>query len=302
MTQARVSEIRAFNRFYTKVIGVLQAGMHDSAYSLTEARVLYELAHHAEPMETGDLRGLLGLDAGYLSRILSRLEGDGLLSRERSPGDARKQVVRLSEAGVATYRRLDALSAEEIGRLLAGLPEAEQERLVSSMATIRKLISPDREREPFVIRTPRVGDLGWAVQRHGDIYSREYGWGLAFEQLVARLMGGLDFAGRDTGWIAEAGGERLGCVFFQHVDDGTAKLRMLLVEPSARGLGLGRRLVEECVRHAREGGYKRITLWTRDCLEGARRIYARVGFVHESSETGVENGVEVVDEIWTLDL
>ncbi|WP_235994446.1 bifunctional helix-turn-helix transcriptional regulator/GNAT family N-acetyltransferase [Nonomuraea montanisoli] len=282
------------------MIGVLQAGMLDSAYSLTEVRVLYELAHHAEPMETGDLRGLLGLDAGYLSRILSRLEGDGLLSRERSPGDARKQVVRLSEAGVATFRRLDARSAEEIEQLLAGLPETGQERLVTSMAAIRKLISRDREREPFVIRPPRIGDLGWVVQRHGDLYSREYGWGLAFEQLVARLLGGLDLAGRDAGWIAEAGGERLGCVFFEHVDDGTAKLRMLLVEPSARGLGLGRRLVEECVRHAREGGYQRITLWTRDCLEGARRIYARTGFVHESSERGVENGVEVVDEVWTL--
>ncbi|MEV0201373.1 bifunctional helix-turn-helix transcriptional regulator/GNAT family N-acetyltransferase [Nonomuraea sp. NPDC050691] len=283
------------------MIGVLQAGMLDSAYSLTEVRVLYELAH-AEPMETGELRGLLGLDAGYLSRILSRLEGDGLLSRERSPGDARKQVIRLSEAGVAMYRRLDARSAEEIEQLLAGLAEADQESLVTSMAAIRKLLGEAPEREPFVIRAPRSGDLGWAVQLHAEIYNREYGWGVEFEQLVARLIGGLDFSGRDAGWIAEAGGERLGCVFFEHVDADTAKLRMLLVGPSARGLGLGRRLVEECVRHARDGSYKRITLWTRECLESARRIYARAGFVHESSEKSVENGIEVVDEIWTLGL
>lgn len=301
LTQARVSEIRAFNRFYTKVIGVLQAGMHDSAYSLTEARVLYELAH-AEPMETGELRGLLGLDAGYLSRILTRLEGDGLLSRERSAADARKQVVRLSEAGTTTFRTLDARSAEEIERMLGGMAESDQERLMTAMAAIRRLLGDAPGREPFVIRPPRTGDLGWAVQRHADVYSREYGWGIAFERTVAGLMGKLDFSARDAGWIAEAGGERLGCVFFEHVDDRTAKLRMLLVEPSARGLGLGRRLVEECVRHAADSGHKRITLWTRDCLVSARRIYAGLGFVLESSEKGRENGVEVVDEIWSRDL
>jgi DNA-binding MarR family transcriptional regulator/N-acetylglutamate synthase-like GNAT family acetyltransferase len=300
LTEARISEIRAFNRFYTKVIGVLQAGMHDSPYSLTEARALFELAH-ADQLETGELRGLLGLDAGYLSRILARLEGDGLLSRERSAADARKQVVRLTEAGAAVFAGLDARSAEEVERLLDGLGEADQERLVSSMATIRRLIGTSAPEAPYVIRPPRAGDLGWVLQRHADLYGREYGWGIDFEQVVARVVGALDLS-RDTGWIAESGGERVGCVFCEHQDDTTAKLRLLLVEPAARGRGLGRRLVDECLRHARQAGYSRITLWTRGCLVSARRIYAAAGFAPESAEPGVENGVEVTEEVWSRDL
>ncbi|MER6945622.1 helix-turn-helix domain-containing GNAT family N-acetyltransferase [Nonomuraea sp. NPDC000554] len=296
LTEARVSEVKAFNRFYTKFIGVLQAGLHDSPYSLTEARVLFELAQ-AGPMETGDLRVLLDLDAGYLSRILSRFEADGLVSRERSAADARKQVVRLSEAGMVAYTGLDASSAEEVGRLLDGLADEAQQRLVSSMTTIRSVLGEADRREPYVIRPPRVGDLGWVVFRHAELYSREQGWGIEFEQLVARLVGELDLA-RDAGWVAEVGGERAGCVFLQHQDETTAKLRILLVEPSARGLGIGRRLVEECVRHARAGGYKRIELWTRSCLVSARRIYKAAGFVMESEQRGVENGVEITDEVW----
>lgn len=293
--------MRAFNRFYTKVIGALQAGMLDSPYSLTEARVLFELAQ-AERMETGELRGLLGLDAGYLSRILTRFEADGLIIRERSAADARKQLVRLTPGGDEVFTGLDARSAEVIGRLMSGLAEADQERLVSSMAAIRSLLSAaEREREPYVIRPPRPGDLGWVVERHGALYSSEYGWGIEFEQLVARIVGDLDLT-RDTGWIAESGGRRVGCVFYVRQDATTAKLRMLLVDPAARGLGIGRRLVEECLRHARAEGCKRITLWTRDSLVSARRIYQAAGFSLESQEKGMENGVPVNEQMWSLAL
>lgn len=293
--------MRAFNRFYTKVIGALQAGMLDSPYSLTEARVLFELAQ-AERMETGELRGLLGLDAGYLSRILTRFEADGLIIRERSAADARKQLVRLTPGGDEVFTGLDARSAEVIGRLMSGLAEADQERLVSSMAAIRSLLSAaEREREPYVIRPPRPGDLGWVVERHGALYSSEYGWGIEFEQLVARIVGDLDLT-RDTGWIAESGGRRVGCVFYVRQDATTAKLRMLLVDPAARGLGIGRRLVEECLRHARAEGCERITLWTRDSLVSARRIYQAAGFSLESQEKGMENGVPVNEQMWSLAL
>ncbi|MEU8249391.1 helix-turn-helix domain-containing GNAT family N-acetyltransferase [Nonomuraea sp. NPDC048916] len=281
-------------------MGILQAGMLGSPYSLTEIRVLFELAH-AGRLETGELRALLDLDAGYLSRILGRFEADGLISRERSAGDARKQVVWLTEAGTATFGGLDERSSERIEQLLAGLPDERQQRLVSSMATIRELLGARPEREPYLIRPPRTGDLGWVAYRHGELYSAEWGWGMEFERLVARIVGAYDPA-RDAGWIAEVGGERAGCVFCVHKDDTTAQLRMLLVEPSARGLGLGRGLVEECVRHARERGYERITLWTRDCLTGARRIYEAAGFELESQERGTENGIEVNEQMWTLDL
>ncbi|SDI01944.1 bifunctional helix-turn-helix transcriptional regulator/GNAT family N-acetyltransferase [Nonomuraea jiangxiensis] len=301
LTEARVAEVRAFNRFYTKVIGALQAGMLDSPYSLTEARVLFELGR-AEQMETGDLRGLLDLDAGYLSRILTRLDGDGLIVRERSASDARRQLVRLTPAGSGTFAGLDRRSAEEVERLLATLAEEDQTRLVGSMATIRRLLgATEPGREPFLIRPPRPGDLGWVVYRHGVLYAQEYGWGTEFERLVARITADFDPA-HDAGWIAEVGGERAGCVFCVRQDATTAKLRLLLVEPSARGLGLGRRLVEECVRHARAEGYKRITLWTRDCLVSALRIYQAAGFELESEQPGRENGIELTEQVWTRDL
>ncbi|SEG84582.1 DNA-binding transcriptional regulator, MarR family [Nonomuraea solani] len=300
LTEARVSEVRGFNRFYTKVIGALQAGMLDSPYSLTEVRVLFELAQ-GEFMETGELRGLLDLDAGYLSRLLTRFEADGLVARERSASDARKQLVRLTPAGAEVFAALDRRSAEEIGRLLSGLAEEDQERLVSSMAAIRALLGEGPAREPYVIRPPRTGDLGWVVYRHGVLYGAEYGWGTDFERLVSRIVGDLDFS-RDAGWIAEVDGERAGCVFFVRQDETTAKLRMLLVEPSARGLGLGRRLVEECLRHARAEGCKRIVLWTRDCLASARRIYEAAGFELDSEEMGMENGIEVIEQMWSRDL
>lgn len=300
LTEARVSEVRAFNRFYTKVIGVLQAGMHDSPYSLTEGRVLYEV-EHAGRLETGELRGLLDLDAGYLSRILARLDGDGLIIRERSATDARKQLLRLSPAGAEAFATLDRRSSEEVQRLLDGLPEDGQERLVTGMRTIRRLLDVPAERPPSLIRPPRAGDLSWVVQRHGALYAQEYGWGMAFERTVARIVADFDQE-RDMCWIAEVGGARAGSVFCVRRDDTTAQLRLLLVEPSARGLGLGGRLVEECLRHARAEGYKRIVLWTRDSLVSARRIYQAAGFELDSQEKGMENGVELHEQMWSRDL
>ncbi|MFG1944655.1 GNAT family N-acetyltransferase [Nonomuraea sp. NPDC048826] len=300
LTEARISEVRAFNRFYTKVIGVLQSGMHHLPYSLTEGRVLYEVAH-ADSIETGELRTLLDLDAGYLSRILTRFDADGLIVRERSAADARKHVVRLSAAGREAFEALDRASTEDIGRLLAGLPEDARERLVDGMRAIRDVLDPPAGPETVLIRPPRDGDLSWVVHRHGVLYAREYGWGRTFEQTVARIVADFDPPG-DAAWIAEVGGRPAGCVFYVRKPDATGQLRLLLVEPSARGLGLGRRLVDECLRHARADGRERVVLWTRDCLSSARRIYEAAGFRLDSEEKGVENGIEVNEQMWSVDL
>jgi DNA-binding MarR family transcriptional regulator/GNAT superfamily N-acetyltransferase len=301
LTEARISDVRAFNRFYTKVIGVLQAGMHHLPYSLTEGRVLYEVAH-AGAIETGELRSLLDLDAGYLSRILTKFDNDGLIVRERSSTDARKHVVRLSPAGREAFEQLDRASNEDIGRLLAGLPEDGRERLVESMRTIRDVLDPPQGPRSVVIRSLRDVDLSWAMYRHGVLYAREYGWGRTFEQLVARILADFDPESGDAAWIAEVDGRRAGCVFYVRKDDTTGQLRLLLVEPSARGLGLGRRLVDEVVRHARADGRKRVVLWTRDCLTSARRIYQAAGFRLDSEEKGTENGIEVTEQMLSLDL
>ncbi|MFF5204721.1 GNAT family N-acetyltransferase [Streptosporangium sp. NPDC000396] len=295
-----VAEVRAFNRFYTEVIGVLHQGILDTPYSLTEVRVLFELSRR-DRMEAGELRRLLGLDAGYLSRMLGRFETDGLVVRERSAADARRQVIGLTEAGRATFATLDERSAKQVRGLLEGVTEEDRQRLVSSMATIQEILTRAPRAEPYVIRPPRPGDLGWVVHRHGVLYSQEYGWGQDFEALVARIV--ADYADnhdprRETGWIAEVDGERVGCVFCVRKDDETAQLRMLLVEPSARGMGIGGRLVEECLHFAKAAGYRRIVLWTRDVLTGARRIYRAAGFelVEEQATDGI------VEEIWAREL
>lgn len=300
LTEARISEVRAFNRFYTKVIGVLQSGMHDSPYSLTEGRVLYEVAH-ADRLETGELRGLLDLDAGYLSRILARLDGDGLIIKERSATDARKQLVRLSAAGAEAFATLDRRSSEEVQRLLDRLPEDGQERLVTGMRTIRSLLDAPAERPRTLIRPPRAGDLSWVVQRHGALYAEEYGWGMDFERTVARIVADFDQA-HDACWIAEAGTARAGSVFCVRRDDTTAQLRLLLVEPSARGLGIGAALVRECERHARRCGYTSITLWTNSVLLAARGIYRSQGYQLVKSEPHTSFGQKLIGETWTLAL
>lgn len=295
-----LAEVRAFNRFYTEVIGLLQQGLLDSPFSLTEVRVLFEL-HLRDRMETGELRRLLELDSGYLSRMLGRFEKDGLLVRERSAADARRQIIRLTGAGRETFATLDERSAAQVRDLLEGATEEDRRRLAASMATIREILTRARRAEPYVIRPLRSGDLGWTVYRHGVLYSQEYGWGQDFEALVARIVADYGDAHdplREAGWIAEMDGERVGCVFCVRKDDETAQLRMLLVEPSVRGTGIGRRLVEECLRFAKTAGYRRMMLWTRDVLTGARRIYRTAGFqlVEEQTADGV------VEEIWALDL
>ncbi|GAA3445662.1 bifunctional helix-turn-helix transcriptional regulator/GNAT family N-acetyltransferase [Planomonospora venezuelensis] len=295
-----VAEVRAFNRFYTGVIGLLDQGMVGTPYSLTEGRILFELDRHGR-LEAGELRRLLGLDAGYLSRILRRFEADGLVARERSAADARRQVIVPTGAGRAAFELLDERSAEQVRGLLGGLDEEDRRRLVAGMAAVREVLGRAPRREPYVIRPPRAGDLGWVVHRHGVLYCSEYGWGQDFEALVARIV--ADYADRrdprrEAGWIAEVDGERAGCVFCVRKDDETAQLRLLLVEPSARGMGIGGRLVDECLRFAREAGYRRITLWTRDVLTAARRIYRAAGF--ELAEE--EPGAGFTEQVWTRGL
>jgi DNA-binding MarR family transcriptional regulator/GNAT superfamily N-acetyltransferase len=302
----RVRAVREFNRVYTNLIGLLHGGYLDSPYSLTEARVLFELAHAGEAggSEIGALRRSLDIDAGYLSRILARFEADGLITRRRSESDARRRVITLTAAGEQALRGLDQRSAEQIGVLLGQFTEAEQQRLVTAMATIQEITRPRDRPAAFVLRSPRPGDLGWVVQRNGALYTQEYGWDASYEALVARIV--ADYAGRadprEAAWIAEVDGTPAGCVFCMRKDDRTAQLRLLLVEPAARGLGLGERLVAECLAFARRAGYREIVLWTNDILAAARRIYQRAGFELVDSDPHHSFGHDLVGQNWRLSL
>lgn len=302
----RVGEVRAFSRFFTTVIGLLDEGLLKSPYSLTEARVIFELAQ-SEATEVVGLRSTLGLDAGYLSRMLARFEADGLVRRERSAVDGRRQVIVLTPAGRDVFAMLDARSAAQVGKLLASLADYEQRRVVEAMSTIRGLLDAARPTEPAVtLRSLCAGDLGWVVARHGVLYEREYGWDQTFEALVARIV--ADYAtgrdpAREDAWIAELAGKPVGCVFCVRGDDeSTAKLRLLLVEPSARGHGIGARLVDQCIAFARSTGYSRLTLWTNDVLAAARRIYQRAGFELIREEKHHSFGHDLVGQYWQVDL
>ncbi|ANN14318.1 MarR family transcriptional regulator [Amycolatopsis orientalis] len=301
----RVATVRAFNRLYTGVIGVLDEGPADAEYSLSEARVLFELAQQ-DATQVTDLRKRLDLDAGYASRLLVRLEGRGLLIRERSDEDARRQVIRLTEEGKKAFAILDARSVDRIGSLLGRFADDEQERLLGAMDTITSLVGERAADPTLVLRPPRPGDFGWVVHRHGALYSREYGWDERFEALVARVV--ADYADhrgdpRQAGWIAELDGERVGSVFCMPAEDGhTAKLRLLLLEPAARGRGVGKRLVTECVEFARASGYPAIELWTVSLLDAARAIYQKAGFQLVSEETIPGFGYELTGQTWRLEL
>jgi len=302
--RSRVTSVRAFNRFITRRFGVLERGLLGTNHSVTEARLLYELAQ--EPaVETSHLRTVVGLDSGYLSRLLARLEGQGLLIRRRSDADARRQLVELTPAGREAYAVLDGRSTEQVANLLEDLPEADQRRLVGAMETVRRLTSQAPDDRTLVLRAPEAGDLGWVVERHGTLYAHEYGWDERFEGLVAQVVG--DYAGRvdrrrNSAWIAEVDGQPAGSIFLVEDDSGTARLRLLLVEPAARGMGLGRRLVEEAIRFARRAGYAEVVLWTNDVLASARPIYEAAGFELVAEEPHSRFGPEVVGQDWRLRL
>jgi DNA-binding MarR family transcriptional regulator/predicted N-acetyltransferase YhbS len=305
MSSGGVAEIRSFNRFYTRVLGLLRPDLAGSSFGLTEARVLFELAHK-DRMAVSELRRSLDLDAGYLSRILSHFAAAGLVDREASTADARRQVARLTPAGRTAFTKLDTLQAEAIDRLVEPLDDAQRVELVTAMARIRRVLGDEPRRAGLVLRAPEPGDLGWAVERHGARYAAEYGWEATFEAMVARIV--ADFAETQDGkpeaaWIAELDGERVGCVFCTAAEaPATAQLRLLLVEPSARGAGVGTRLVEECIRFARRSGYTRIALWTNDVLASARRIYERAGFRLDRREPHRSFGHDLVGEYWSRDL
>jgi DNA-binding MarR family transcriptional regulator/N-acetylglutamate synthase-like GNAT family acetyltransferase len=299
----RVGDVRHFNRFWTRRIGVLREGYLESPFSLTEVRVLYELAHREETTAS-ELGEELGLDAGYLSRILRGFEKQGLIHKRPSEADGRRRLLRLTGRGWEAFAPLDARSRSEIGAMLGGMSIAEQERLLKAMRAVEGLLSGRSERVvPYLLRPHQPGDMGWVVHRHGVIYAREYGWDEHFEALVAEIV--AKFIQQhdprlERCWIAERDSEIVGCVFLVRESEEFAKLRLLLVEPEARGLGIGSRLVEECIHFARQAGYRKITLWTNDVLKSARRIYEAKGFrlVHEEPHRSF--GHDLVGQTWEL--
>ncbi len=299
----RIAAVRRFSRFYTRVIGALHDGLLHSSFSLAEARVLYELAQRAGATAT-ELGRELDLDPGYLSRILQRIERDGLLARAPSPIDRRQSLLSLTPAGHDAFAPLDARSREEIGALLAPLAESAQASVVAAMGCIEASLGAPRS-GPWLLRQHRPGDIGWVVGRHGALYAEEYGFDARFEALVARVAGeflALHDPVRERCWIAEYDGVNVGSVFLVRQSDEEAKLRLLLVEPAARGLGIGRRLVAECISFARETGYRRIALWTNEVLVAARAIYQQAGFRLVASKPHSDFGPPMVGEDWVLEL
>jgi DNA-binding MarR family transcriptional regulator/GNAT superfamily N-acetyltransferase len=298
----RTEAVRAFNRFYTRRIGVVREGFLQSRFSLTEARVLYELAQ-ADGVTATQIGNDLDLDAGYLSRMLRGFEQDGLLARVASSSDRRQSLLALTDVGRAAFAPLDERSRQEIGAMLSALPEPAQEALVDGMQTIARLLSD--QPPAWTIRSPELGDIGWVIERHGALYAQEYGFNCKFEALVARVAGaflGEHDPARERGWIAERNGVRLGSVFLVRETDDIGKLRLLLVEPSARGLGVGKKLVADCIEFARRAGYRRMTLWTNDILLAARGIYRAAGFRHVASQPHSDFGPPMVGEEWMLEL
>jgi len=305
MDDARIEAIRRFNRFYTRRIGVLHQGLLESPWSLAEVRVLYELAHRPG-LTARDLGRDLDMDAGYLSRILRGFERRGYLRRESSEADARQRLLSLTGDGKRAFAPLERRSQKEVAAMLAPLCGTARERLVGAMAAIEAVLAPDAAAAPaLVLRTHRPGDMGWVVQAHGEIYAKEYGWDERFEALVAHIAGEfidkLDPA-KERCWIAERDGERVGSVFLVKKSATVAKLRLLIVDPKARGTGLGAQLVDECIRFARERGYRKMTLWTQQNLTAARRIYETRGFEVVEEEKHAMFGVPLVAETWELAL
>lgn len=300
-----VAALRRFHRFYTRAIGVLDKQTLDSEYSLTEVRVLHELAHH-DCCSATDLTAALGLDAGYLSRLLRAFDKRGLITRRASATDARRTLLSLSPDGVRAFASLDEQSRSQMAALLERLPTPARRELRGGMRAIeRALGAPAAPGAPYIIRPPHAGDLGWVVERHGAVYAEEYGWDARFEALVARVV--ADFVDdldprRERCWIAERDGENVGSIFLVAKSKKVAQLRLLFVEPSARGLGIGRRLVNECIRFAKQAGYRKLMLWTNDVLEAARHLYEETGFRLVSEKRHKRFGPRLVGQSWLLEL
>jgi DNA-binding MarR family transcriptional regulator/GNAT superfamily N-acetyltransferase len=302
---AAIQAVRRFSRFYTRQIGLLREGLHDSRFSLTEVRVLYELAHR-DYCTASLLRRELGLDAGYMSRILSGFEKKKLLRKNACEEDGRQTLLSLTAQGRRVIAGLEEASDREAARLVQTLSESSQAKLIAAMESIEALLNPAAEQSAaFVLRSHEPGDLGWMVSRHGALYAQEYGLDENFEALVAEIAAHFlrhHDARRERCWIAERSGERVGSVMLVREADEIAKLRVLLVEPSARGLGIGRALVEECIRFAKQAGYSKIVLWTSDVLTAARRIYEEAGFRLVAEERHRMFGPEWIGQTWELPL
>jgi DNA-binding MarR family transcriptional regulator/GNAT superfamily N-acetyltransferase len=302
---ARIDAVRGFNRFYTQKIGVLQEGLLQSPFSLAEARVVYELAQRQAPTASELCRDL-GLDAGYLSRILRRFEKRRLITRTMSATDGRQQLLALTKTGREAFGTLDAGSRAEVGGLLRGLAAGDQARLVAAMHGIERLLGARHAGDaPYRLRPHRPGDMGWVVQSHGALYAEEYAWDQSFEALVADIVANFIRhydAARERCWIAERDGEPVGSVFLVRQSATVAKLRLLLVDPTARGLGIGAGLVAECVQFAKQAGYRKLTLWTQSVLIAARNIYEAAGFRRVREEPHRSFGHDLVGEYWELSL
>jgi DNA-binding MarR family transcriptional regulator/N-acetylglutamate synthase-like GNAT family acetyltransferase len=301
-----IASVRHFNRFYTKQLGVLNEGLLESPFTLSEARIIYELANRAKATAT-ELANELAMDAGYLSRTLRSLESRKILVRKTSTSDARQSVLELTPTGRREFENLDRLSRNQIEEVLNDLSVAEQKRLLVAMESIQKLLSrePAEQAYSYILRSPEPGDFGWVVQSNGTLYAQEYGWDEKYEALVAEIV--ADFVKnldpkKERCWIAEKDGENVGSVFLVKESDEVARLRLLIVDPKARGLGIGKRLVDECTRFARRAGYKKITLWTNSVLLAARSIYQKAGYELAKSESHQSFGHDLVGETWVLTL
>jgi DNA-binding MarR family transcriptional regulator/predicted N-acetyltransferase YhbS len=305
LSDDQIAAVRAFNRFYTRKLGVLDQQLMKSPFSLSEARVLYELAHRDDPAAK-DLGGELGLDAGYLSRILQKLDDSGLIARKPLPSDRRQVRLSLTAKGRQAFAKLDRSSHDEVAAMLDRLGDGERTALVHAMAILEKTLEPEaRARPAFLLRSHRPGDIGWIVSRHGAVYAQEFGWDITFEALVAEIAAQFIRShdpSREHCWIAEMDGEPVGSIFLVKGSDEVAKLRLLLLEKKARGLGIGRALTEQCIRFARETGYTSITLWTQSILLAARGIYQRAGFRRIAEEPHHSFGVDLIGETWEMKL
>ncbi|MDE2263885.1 MAG: GNAT family N-acetyltransferase [Gammaproteobacteria bacterium] len=296
--------IRDFNRFYTRQIGLLDQGFLGSSFTLTEGRVLYELAHRDNPTAT-EIARELSLDPGYLSRLLRKLERQGHVARGRDAQDARQRPLRLTRTGRRVFERLDQASGEQIAAMIGALAPGQVGELVGCMRTVRRLLQSDTPEPAFSLRPLRIGDIGWIVHRQGILYAEEYGWDVTYEGLLAEILGGFvkQFdPSVESAWVAERNGAVVGSVFLVRESAAVAKLRLLYVEPSARGLGIGRQLVDACIAFAREKEYRTLRLWTNDILVSARRIYQAAGFRLTKEERHHSFGKDLVGQTWELAL